>query len=229
MNLMKCREFEEIVQPLVRLELLDVNLRETALEHAWSCPCCAARMAELQAIFDASEALAASVQGEGAPERVEVALLAAFRQERQRRTVWRQTWEWAGLTVAAAGLVVAAWVSYGRWRAEISPASNPEVAFNASGTASGDTRTALAPDSPSATPSADAANHEADALADFVPVPYGESMEPGDAGMVVRVELTRAALGLLGYPVDQAKATQVVQADVLVGEDGWPRAVRVLQ
>jgi hypothetical protein len=41
--------------------------------------------------------------------------------------------------------------------------------------------------------------------------------------------MTRSALGSLGYPVDEVHAADVVQADLLVGEDGLPRAVRLVQ
>ncbi len=85
------------------------------------------------------------------------------------------------------------------------------------------------PISPTDSQIADAANG-ADPLANFVPVPGADNtLDSDDPGMVVHVALTRASLGELGYPVDKAHATEIVQADVLVGEDGWPRAVRLLQ
>ena len=63
----------------------------------------------------------------------------------------------------------------------------------------------------------------------FVPLPFAEKIGPEDLGMVVRVQLTRASLAELGYPVTDTPDDDLISADVLVGEDGWPRAVRVVQ
>src|SRR5579872_970575 len=68
-----------------------------------------------------------------------------------------------------------------------------------------------------------------DSNSDFVPLPYGETLSADDSGLVVRVSLTRSALGSLGYPVDEVHGGDLVQADLLVGEDGLPRAVRLVQ
>src|SRR5262249_30678939 len=213
---MTCREFKEIVHGLVRLELLDVSLREEALEHARTCGNCAARMAGVQALGELVEAAGEDGRGEETPERVEMALLAAFRRERQRRRGWRRALEWAAVGVAAAGLLVAAWFSYGMWKAEIPHGQGTGAVGSAVGIGAG-------------TQPANWEGSDADLMADFVPVPFGDGIEPDVPAMVVRVELTRAALGVLGYPVDKANAAQVVRADVLVGEDGWPRAVRLVQ
>ena len=64
---------------------------------------------------------------------------------------------------------------------------------------------------------------------DFVPLPFADEIGPQDLGMVVRVQLTRASLTELGYPVTDTPDDDLISADVLVGEDGWPRAVRLVQ
>jgi hypothetical protein len=46
--------------------------------------------------------------------------------------------------------------------------------------------------------------------------------------MVVRVQLSRASLAELGYPLDEVYSSDWVRADVLVGQDGWPRGVRLV-
>ena len=67
------------------------------------------------------------------------------------------------------------------------------------------------------------------AASDFVPVPFTGAIAADDPGMVVRVELTRSSLAQLGYPVAEAPDDDLIQADVLVGEDGWPRGVKLVQ
>ena len=42
--------------------------------------------------------------------------------------------------------------------------------------------------------------------------------------MVVRVQLTRSSLAELGYPEADTPDGELIPADVLVGEDGWPRS-----
>jgi hypothetical protein len=65
------------------------------------------------------------------------------------------------------------------------------------------------------------------ASSEFVPWPGAASLPPFESGALVRTELPAAVLPLLG--IVPAKATQgdTVTADVLVGQDGLARAVRL--
>jgi hypothetical protein len=76
---------------------------------------------------------------------------------------------------------------------------------------------------------ADASESATYAASDFVPVPFTGTITPEDPGMVVRVQLTRASLAQLGYPVAETPDEDLILADVLVGEDGWPRGVKLIQ
>jgi hypothetical protein len=44
---------------------------------------------------------------------------------------------------------------------------------------------------------------------------------------ILRVRLQRGALGALGLPVNEERAGEWIQVDLLVGEDGLPQAVRL--
>jgi hypothetical protein len=44
---------------------------------------------------------------------------------------------------------------------------------------------------------------------------------------ILRVRLQRGALGALGLPVNEERAAEWIQVDLLVGEDGLPQAVRL--
>jgi hypothetical protein len=46
---------------------------------------------------------------------------------------------------------------------------------------------------------------------------------------VVRVQLQRGALGALGLTVNEERATDWIQVDLLIGDDGQPQAVRFPQ
>ena len=61
---------------------------------------------------------------------------------------------------------------------------------------------------------------------DFTLLPGSLPQETEDAA-IVRVRLQRSALGALGLPVNEERAADWLQVDLLVGEDGQPRAVRL--
>ena len=60
----------------------------------------------------------------------------------------------------------------------------------------------------------------------FIAVPYAPPLATGELVRIVHTELNPAALASLGVSVDPSWTTQL-PADVLEGEDGMPRAVRV--
>jgi hypothetical protein len=47
--------------------------------------------------------------------------------------------------------------------------------------------------------------------------------------MVVRVQLPVSSLRLMGFPVDEERADAAVQAELLLGQDGLARGVRLVQ
>jgi hypothetical protein len=231
MNEMTCREFDEIVHGFVRMELLDVKLREAALEHAAHCELCSQRMADAATLAEVSELLGKDAREEQAPPQVEAVLLAAFRNH-HRRASWRRTWEWAGVGAAAAVLLVFLWTVGGHSGKQLQPAPKKDVSSQ-----SGAPLDARVTDQPkqnatAPTPEARGANSFASEpylASDFVPVPYTGAIGSDDPGMVVRVQLTRSSLAQLGYPVAETPDEDLILADVLVGEDGWPRGVKLIQ
>jgi hypothetical protein len=60
----------------------------------------------------------------------------------------------------------------------------------------------------------------------FIAVPYAAPLADGEMMRIVHTELNAASLASLGVSVDPAWTTQL-PADLLLGEDGMPRAVRV--
>ena len=66
------------------------------------------------------------------------------------------------------------------------------------------------------------------AAADFVLWPGAAAWPPFESGELVRVTLPLDALPALGF-APPAAADALVQADVLVGQDGFARAIRLVQ
>ena len=233
MNTMTCREFDEVVHAFVRMELLDVNLREAALDHAARCGNCADRMTEAAILAEASETSSGSLRELQTPPRVEAALLAAFRNH-HRRAAWRRTFEWTAVGAVAAMAIVFLWTVAGPSRGQSSPLPRKDVSSQSVGPL--DARLPTSSEAAEITPVAEteevsAATGETLATENFVALPYTEQIGPEDLGIVVHVQLTRASLAELGYPVTEAPDPdeELISADVLVGEDGWPRAVRLVQ
>ena len=48
-----------------------------------------------------------------------------------------------------------------------------------------------------------------------------------DDSAIVRVGMQRGALSALGLPVNEERVSDWIQVDLLVGEDGLPKAVRL--
>lgn len=233
MSEMSCREFDEAVHDFVRMDLLDVNVREAVLEHAAHCDLCSQRMADAAALAETTEALGKSAQAEGAPAHVEASLVVAFRNHHQRVS-WRRSWEWAAVGAAAAVLLIFLWTAAGRPKGpSISPAPKKDVASETREPQ--EAKAPVAPEpQPVSAPLAEVSGEEQAAsqtytASDFVPVPFTGAISADDPGMIVRVQLTRSSLAQLGYPVAETPDEELILADVLVGEDGWPRGVKVVQ
>lgn len=231
MKEMTCREFDEVVHGFVRMELLDVSVREAALEHAGHCELCSQRMADAAALADASESAGSIAREAQTPPHVEGALLAEFRNH-HRRASWRRSLEWASVGAAAAVLLVFLWTISGRSKGQTAPPP-PKDASSQTGMPL-EAKSAALPAEDESTQDAeveipDTSTSEAFVASDFVAVPFTAGISADDPGMVVRVQLTRASLSELGYPIAETPDEELILADVLVGEDGWPRAVKLVQ
>src|SRR5688572_24748589 len=78
---MNCNEFELIVLDLARHHLMNAGANEAALAHAESCLSCSARLASERFWNAGARAVIADLATKEAPDRVEAALLTAFRNQ----------------------------------------------------------------------------------------------------------------------------------------------------
>jgi len=155
----------------------------------------------------------------GAPPRVEEFLMAAFRH-RVRRRRWA-FWSSAGAGLIAAGLTVFALMS-GRSAKVVPPAQTAAVVET-------DDASAIAGASDASAPMAsDAVVRTDEVSASFYPLPEAEGLPPADDVMVVRVQLTAGSLELMGLPLNET-GSDPVQADLLLGQDGLARGVRIVE
>jgi len=233
---MNCREFHEIVQELARARGIDATSVKTGFAHAYACASCAERLEEERSLAEALNRLGRSASTEKAPLRVEAVLLSAFRQVHSPTRgvrLWRIAW---AACAAAAALAISftlwhGWPSLKREGVNTAPVavSKPPKLFAGNMAANVKVKPATVAVS-KRTDKKTARREQPDAFAEgFVPLPYADTYGPLEAGEIVRVRLGSAALESLGFPVTGADTGQQVLADVLVGQDGLPRAVRLVE
>jgi hypothetical protein len=70
--------------------------------------------------------------------------------------------------------------------------------------------------------------HPAEPESPFIPIPYVAPLDPYERVDIVRMELPVSALIAAGLQVETDDAGERVQADVVVGQDGRARAVRLV-
>jgi hypothetical protein len=137
-----------------------------------------------------------------APDRVEWQLRAEFRKRSQRRRV--KVWmSFAAVAAMAAGIALLLWVREAPKPAAATPAA--------------------------ATLAASPVAVEEEADASFYPLPAAEALPAVENAMVVQVQLPVSSLRLMGFPVDEERADAAVQAELLLGQDGLARGVRLVE
>lgn len=63
----------------------------------------------------------------------------------------------------------------------------------------------------------------------FIALPYAQSDVPLEQAVIVRVTLASSDWRALGLPAAPLKTTTPISADLLIGQDGVARAVRLVQ
>jgi hypothetical protein len=204
---MNCNEFESMVTAIARSEVMDSAVRWSGLAHAEACVRCAYRLASEKALRDVMAAAAVEDSVKEAPPRVREMLVGAFRERRMAAQRQRRTW----LRRVLAGSVAAILLL------------SAAVALRKTVNTRARMSTAL-----SAIQNSEAAAETGDeVMTDFIPVVYDPA--PIGRGSLVRVELPRAALGAFGLPVNEDRNEELVQADLLLDDDGVMRAVRFVE
>lgn len=82
--------------------------------------------------------------------------------------------------------------------------------------------------SPPVSPSTLRNDNYRSAMAGFIALPYAESDVPLEEAVIVRVELESFEMAALGMPLRPAMRGKI-RADLLVGQDGVARAVRLVE
>jgi len=70
---------------------------------------------------------------------------------------------------------------------------------------------------------------ETEIATDFLPMGDASDLASLESGQIVRVKLPRSSLASFGLPLNFERAGEPVKADVMLGEDGRPRAIRFIR
>lgn len=215
---MSCQEFWKTMPELARHPDQSGHLRE--------CSACAALWEKQRALADGLRTVAKEWSCLQAPQRLEGRLTAAFRshaglgEKARPERLWVPVAAWFG---AAAALIALAMFLVSERQpqaprhaapravelasvelAEVQPLR--ELAGNELGTGE---------DSP----------YSGD---EFIPLPNAARITPNEDVNLVRVEVPRSTMIGLGFEVSAERASEPVQAEVVLGTDGLARAVRFL-
>ncbi|HKM81511.1 MAG TPA: hypothetical protein VJY15_11185 [Candidatus Acidoferrum sp.] len=214
---MTCEEFE-----LAGLDLESLRQEDpahiAAREHLQLCPQCAALHENWQTLRADLHAVGAETQDAGAPPRVEMHLRQEFRTRHKTMRAKRAA-VYAGWTLAAAAVVLTA-VSWVNWRHETGKGSTPS-AVNSPQDVNMNKTTPAGPELGETIVAANDAG-------EFTLLPGSLPGMLEDA-TVVRVQMQRGALSALGLTVNEERAADLIQVDLLVGDDGQPKALRLPQ
>ena len=241
---MTCHEMREALVDHARGVLTGAGSRAAIESHLEHCHVCATEHARQRALTAGLRAVAKSSAAESAPPSLEGRLMVAFAAQHAERQpamqVRRGVLPWLA---AAASIAVVGGLSYvviDRARQEVTEVRlNPDAT-----TANGEVRlkvdTTVAnaavrpqPDPtnkkttrgarrPSPTPRAALRIEEFVALPDAIGLPTFES------GRIVRVDIPVSSLPAYGVELVPDAVGSAVQADVIVGQDGQARAIRLV-
>src|SRR2546421_2878004 len=232
MHGMNCEEFGVMGLDAERDATLSEAQRAAAREHACRCSRCAALQDSWQAARVELHAFAEDTAMAQAPARVEMRLRQEFRTQHMTLKARRVAVVAAWALAAAAALVGATgWRNWRHSQQEETtshlnslPATNNSPKNSSVAGANRETPAEVpnGVQQPSETLIAD------NEISGFTFLPGAFASDTDDAA-ILRVRLQRGALGALGLPVNEELASEWIQVDLLIGDDGLPQAVRLPQ
>jgi len=210
---MTCDEFEAMGWDEQSIAFLTDAQRAAVVEHALLCTRCATLLNSWEAARLELRSLAQLTTTAEAPARLEMRLRQQFRTQYRTPKVRRRA-ALTAWTLAAAAVLVGA-VSWVNWQTR------------QNGNAGDRQETRVLHPSPTGGSQAEPQSLMADSeLSNFTLLPGVLPADTDDAA-ILRVRMQRGALGALGLPVNEDRANEWIQVDLLVGNDGLPEAVRL--
>ena len=243
---MNCRDYENTILNMARAQLLEASARRRTIAHIAECPACADRLAEQQALTAAVRATAKSLREEGASAQVEQSLRAAFRKQHSAAPTFRyapvRARQWPNRTLLAAAAILLLFLLVGAIRQWSPTERNQKTAT----TPPAPKESEKPPERPSPLRRSEpktlrlvaaerrtrpAPQRQAASMEDteFIALASENQLVPLESGQVLRVELPASTLISMGLRITAEDVSKPVPADLLVGQDGLPRAIRFVE
>ncbi len=219
---MTCEEFEAIgLERLGKLTAAHAAFADAAA-HANVCSRCAALQESWREARAGLQVLRAATRDAETPQRVEMRLRQEFRTI-HRTLRMRSVAVFAAWALATAAVLIGA-VSWWNWR--LTQSRRTAISAGNMVKRGATTPGVGANGAASAADSADEPTLIADNAGDFTLLP-GSLLQETDDSAIVRVRMQRGALGALGLSVNEERVSDWIEVDLLVGQDGQPKAVRL--
>jgi len=252
---MNCQKFESLASDLARGEMMEVDVLSDARAHQAECSSCSLRLHDEEMLTRGLHSVAVEMNSWQASEATEQSLLASFRQHsvvvpltstRSYRPYWLTAV--AAILLIVFGLVAVVWKGSNQPKNQLAVQPGPQAPKQIK-----DNENLVEPDNQVANLPAPSkpkrnftprvlqtrnskgnkaentvANH-AEVATDFMPLGYLNPALLQDGGQIVRVEVPRTTMASFGLPVNMDRYNERVKADVLLGVDGLPHAIRFVQ
>ena len=181
----------------------------------------------------------------GAPAKLESRLFAAAENRKKPPAIRRLgfTWNWAAVAVLIVAVATAGTI----WQVRKRPQPNQEMPSEPVPQVRGETalpsrsvpekKRVAAKSTLAIRPGIDHAGRRDssekqpswNSLDEFVPLPVSEGLAPAEDLSVVRIKLKGSDLQQYGLQAPADAAAQTMLAEFVVGEDGLPRAIRIVR
>jgi hypothetical protein len=248
---MNCQEFEQTLIDLGRDYPMEAPVRARALEHAEICAQCAARLNREQRMTAGLQTLAVEEAAINAPERVRSALRAALDEQQAAAAsppvlIWpvRRRLLWG---MAAAAMLLLSSITTALWLREqgtkvddtqaeainkptppTSPGKRPDASAGAQQSGGIHSSKAVRPSGKQSRRRTPRVKESADDAGELFPLTFVAKTEPTEFVQIVRIEISRSTLMSMGLPINIDRGEGLIKADIIIGEDGVARAVRII-
>jgi hypothetical protein len=222
-----------------------------ALAHAESCAQCAARLDRERRMTAGLQAVAVEEAAINAPEGVRSLLRAAFDEQRtaaaptaglMRFARHKRLWGMAAAAMLLLSTVTTAlWLRERKAKVDNAPADvvrrpTSQSPPGKSPEASSDPQRESVTHSPTVARSAvrrgrrrtPRLKEDADNAGELFPLTYVAKSGSSEFVQTVRIEISRSMLLTMGLPVNIDRGEGLIKADIIIGEDGVARAVRII-
>jgi hypothetical protein len=237
---MTCRDCRDLLLEVARRRAAPFVDRDVRA-HAASCPECAACLERQTALSAGLRAVAAAAEQSDVSPEIQARLMAAFAVERVRPVARPSLPAARWLPVAAAAVLCVAAAAWWLARprpvdppaaqvARVAPSPPLAVAHPAAGVDPTTVARSEGVSAPAARRGRPAARRVAPApvqAVGFVPIPSAAGLPDFESGEIVRMGIEITALPNYGLEIPSG-AQSAIQADLLIGQDGQARAIRLV-